>query len=390
MEVTTDYYEILEVERDADARTIKRAFLKKARQLHPDVSDDPEAEEKFKQVNEAYSVLSDEQRRANYDRYGNPDGPSGFGGFGADDIFSGFGMDDIFSSFFGGGQRRSRSGAKPSTRGRDMAISLTISLEEAASGCTKTLKYNRLAPCDECMGSGRAEGGSVKTCDTCHGTGRVVSVKQTILGQMQTQTTCPDCGGSGSVVENPCPVCEGQGRVPSREEIKVDIPAGIHNGQQIRLNAKGEAGLRGDDAGSLIVTIEIAAHERFKRQGDDLYCVQQINCFDALVGNTYTIEGILADEKVELDIPAGTQYGDQIVIEKAGMPRYGSESRGRMVVACDIQIPTTLTKDEKQTISLMRDSRFAGVVAEDEDETTGFGRKKKKSRPRKKKKTNKK
>ena len=215
---STDYSAILGVERDADAKTIKRACLKKARVLHPDVNKEPDAEEKFKEVNEAYSVLSDERKRANYDRYGTAEGPGGFGSDYVDmsDIFGGgFGINDIFDSFFGGGQGGGSSRAAR-TRGRDMGITLRVTLEEAAAGCTKTIAYDRLAPCDDCGGTGVAEGGHVKTCDRCHGTGRVVEVQRTIFGQMQTQTTCPACQGSGKVVDKPCETCEGQGRTPSR------------------------------------------------------------------------------------------------------------------------------------------------------------------------------
>ena len=232
-----DYYELLGVDKDADAKTIKRAFLKKARALHPDVNKAPDAEERFKEVNEAYAVLSDERKRANYDRYGTPDGPGGFGSDYVDmsDIFGGgFGINDIFDSFFGGGGRA--AGGRPArTRGRDMGITLHISLKEAAAGCTKTISYERLAPCDDCNGTGSAAGGEEKTCGRCHGTGRVVEVQRTIFGQMQTETTCPDCQGSGKVVDHPCETCNGQGRTPSHETVEIKVPAGIQSGQSVKV-----------------------------------------------------------------------------------------------------------------------------------------------------------
>lgn len=294
MEPTRDYYEVLGVDRDADARTIKRAFLKKARKLHPDVNKQPGAEEQFKEVNEAYSVLSDERKRANYDRYGDPNGPGGFGGDYVDmsDIFGG-GFSDIFDSFFGGG--RGASGAQQRTRGRDMGISLRISLEEAAAGCTKTITYDRLAPCDDCNGTGVAEGGHETTCTRCGGTGRVVEVQRTIFGQMQSQTTCPVCGGVGKVVDKPCETCDGQGRAPEREKLDIEIPAGIHSGQSIRIEHKGEAGIRGDAAGDLVARVDILPHERYERQGDDLFCRIDVDAFDAMLGTTITIDGIMAD-----------------------------------------------------------------------------------------------
>ena len=242
-----DYYEVLGVDRGADAKTIKRAFLKRARKLHPDVSNDPDAEERFKEVNEAYSVLSDERKRANYDRFGTAEGPGGFGSDYVDmsDIFGGgFGINDIFDSFFGGPAGRS-SARQASTRGRDMGLTLHITLEEAAAGCKKSIAYERLAPCDDCGGTGVAEGGHEKECGRCHGMGVVREVQRTIFGQMQSQSVCPDCGGSGKVIDKPCETCDGQGRAPSRETVDIEIPAGIHSGQSLSVSGRGEAGVRG-------------------------------------------------------------------------------------------------------------------------------------------------
>ena len=309
MDSKKDYYEVLGVPRDADAKTIKRAFLKKARVLHPDVSDDPNAEEKFKEVNQAYSVLSDERKRANYDRYGDENGPAGFGSDYVDmsDIFngSGFGINDIFDSFFGGGASGGSARAAR-TRGRDMGIRLTVTLAEAASGVTKTLAYDRLAPCDDCGGTGVAEGGHERTCDRCHGTGRVIEVQRTIFGQMQTQTTCPVCHGSGKVVDKPCETCEGQGRTPSRETVEVKVPAGVHSGQTIRIAGKGEAGVRGDASGDLVVSIEVAQDERFERQGDDLYTTVRVDALEAIVGTTVTVDGIMKDEAANTGSRSGS------------------------------------------------------------------------------------
>ena len=290
-----DFYEVLGVERDADQRTIKRAFLKKAREVHPDVSNDPDAEEKFKEVNEAYSVLSDEQKRANYDRFGSADGP-GMGGSGYvdfSDIFGGMGMDDIFSSFFGGGAAGGGRGRAQRRAGRDMAISLTVSLEEAASGCTKTIGYDRLAPCDDCHGTGRAEGASEKQCPRCHGTGYVTTVQQSIFGQVQSSAPCPDCHGEGTVIDHPCDMCDGQGRTPSHEKLDVKVPAGIASGRQLRIKGFGEAGYRGAASGDLIVSVEVAAHERFSRHGDDLYLDLPISMVQAALGCTVEVDGIL-------------------------------------------------------------------------------------------------
>ena len=353
MEPTKDYYEVLGVDRDADARTIKRAFLKKARKLHPDVNKQPGAEEQFKEVNEAYSVLSDERKRANYDRYGDPNGPGG-GYVDMSDIFGG-GFSDILDSFFGGGH--GASGAQQRTRGRDMGISLRISLEEAAAGCTKTITYDRLAPCDDCNGTGVAEGGHETTCTRCGGTGRVVEVQRTIFGQMQSQTTCPVCGGVGKVVDKPCETCDGQGRAPEREKLDIEIPAGIHSGQSIRIEHKGEAGIRGDAAGDLVARVDILPHERYERQGDDLFCRIDVDAFDAMLGTTITIDGIMADEKVDVVVPAGCQYGQQVRAEGFGMPRMGSTARGSVIAIVNVVTPDDLSDAERAALQKLRTER---------------------------------
>ncbi len=373
LEPKRDYYEVLGVDKDADARTIKRAFLKLARTLHPDVNKEPDAEEKFKEVNEAYSVLSDDQKRANYDRYGDPNGPAGFGSDYVDvsDIFggSGFGFGDIFDSFFGGG--RGGAGAQARTRGRDMGIHLQITLEEAAAGCAKTLSYERLAPCDDCNGTGAAVGGRMQTCSRCHGTGRVVEVQRTIFGQMQTQSACPDCGGSGQVIDHPCETCDGQGRTPSREKVEVKIPAGIHSGQSVKVEGKGEAGLRGEVSGDLVVSVEIKPSERFERQGDDLYCTVKVDSLQAILGTKVVLDGILEGEKAEVEIPAGCQFGQQVVIERRGMPRMGMIARGNLVAVVQVETPTDLTKAQLLSISAIEAERSLGSAAAPEASEEG-------------------
>lgn len=361
MEAKRDYYEVLGVDRDADAKTIKRAFLKLARTLHPDVNKEPGAEERFKEVNEAYSVLSDERKRANYDRYGSPDGPGGYGSDFVDmsDIFGGggFGFSDIFDSFFGGGAGGQRAAR---TRGRDMGITLRITLAEAAAGCTKTVAYDRLAPCDDCGGKGVAEGGSEHACERCHGTGRIVEVQRTILGQMQTQTTCPQCGGSGVVVDKPCETCGGQGRAPERETVEVTVPAGVHAGQTINIAGKGEAGVRGERGGDLVVRVDIVEDEVFERQGDDLYCRVTIDAFDAMLGCTVDMEGILAGEHVSVEVPQGTQYGERVIVRDHGMPVLGGSSRGSLVAIVEVLTPTDLTQEQLADLA-----RIAGRATED-------------------------
>ena len=390
-----DFYEVLGVSKDADQRTIKRAFVKLARQYHPDVNKSPDAEEKFKEISEAYSVLSDEEKRANYDRYGSPDGPGGFGSDYVDmsDIFGG-GFGDIFDTFFGGG-RSGEAARQARTRGRDMGITLHITLREAAAGCTKKIAYERLAPCDDCNGTGVAEGGSVKTCDRCHGTGRVVQSQRTIFGEMQTQTTCPQCHGTGRMVDKPCETCDGQGRTPSHETVKVDIPAGVHSGQTLRVSGKGEAGVRGESSGDLVVSVQIDQDQTFERQGDDLYCRVQVDSIDAMLGTTVTVDGVLADERVAVEVPAGVQYGEQIRVPRHGMPRLNSNARGSLIAVVQVVTPDDLTPDQLdllRTISEQRHPAQEEAAAEPEGGVGGKagegadaqGPKKSKPRPHKK------
>ena len=362
MSAKKDLYELLGVARDADKKTIKRAFLKLARQLHPDVSDDPNAEEKFKEVNEAYSVLSDDQKRASYDRYGDPNGPAGFGGGSGyvdmSDIFGGGfgGFGDIFDSFFGGGHG-GRGGTAQRTRGSDMGIRLSISLEEAASGVTKTISYNRLSTCDDCNGSGLSSDGKIETCSRCHGTGTVVQVQNTVFGQMQSQTVCPECQGSGKKIHNPCETCEGQGRTPDHERVSVDIPAGVHSGQSISIAGKGEAGVRGDTAGDLIVTIEVSQHKDFERRGDDLYTTVSVDSLEAIVGTTVYLDGILEDEHIDVSIPAGCKYGQQLDIAGKGMPRLHSSARGNLHVLVHIETTDNLTSEQMLMLATLVEER---------------------------------
>lgn len=387
MEPKRDYYEVLGVARDADQKTIKRAFLRLARTLHPDVNDAPDAEERFKEVNEAYSVLSDERKRSNYDRYGNPDGPAGFGGDYADmsDFFGGgFGINDIFDSFFGG-MGSSRAGSSVRTRGRDMGIRLSITLEEAASGCSKTISYDRLAPCDDCGGSGVAEGGSVRTCERCHGTGRVVEVQRTIFGQMQSQTTCPVCHGAGHTVDHPCETCGGSGRAPEKETVELRIPAGVRTGQTVSVTGMGEAGVRGDGAGDLVASIEVVPHERFERQGDNLICTVSIDALEAIVGTCASVAGIMDGEDVAVDISPGTQFGERIICHGHGMPNVSTGLRGDLIALIQIITPTDLGGSDLAEIERIVAARaLSKIHVEGSGSARKSPRSAKKGRPRKK------
>ena len=364
-----DYYEVLGVERDADARTIKRAFLKKAREVHPDVSDDPDAEMKFKEVNEAYSVLSDEQKRANYDRFGTADGMGGSGYVDFSDIFGGMGMDDIFSSFFGGGAAGGHAGRQQRRQGRDMAISLSVTLEEAAQGCTKTISYDRLAPCEDCHGTGLAEGAKEEPCKRCHGTGYVTQVQRSIFGQVQSSAPCPDCHGEGTVIDHPCDMCDGQGRTPTHEKLDIKVPAGISSGRQLRVSGYGEAGYRGAPAGDLIVSVEVERHDRFERHGDDLYLDLSVSMVQAALGCTVEVDGIMPDERVSVHVPAGSQPGALVTVEGRGMPRIGGGgARGRLVARVKVVVPTELSTEVRQALE-----RYEEAVGEDFERKRSVG-----------------
>ena len=351
-----DLYEILGVSKDASDSEIKKAFRRRARELHPDVNKAADAEDQFKELNEAYDVLSDPNKRAQYDRFGTIPGAAG-GGYGGgsgyvdfDDLFGGGfgGMGDIFSSFFGG---QGGQGGRPARKeGRDMGVGLRITLEEVARGVEKEIVYDRLAPCPDCKGTGLGENGKVVTCPECGGKGRVVSVQRTFLGDMQTATTCKKCNGTGSSIENPCPECEGQGRVPDRQRVTVKVPAGIRDGQQLRVGGFGEAGMQGAPAGDLIVTVRIAPDEFFERDGDNLHCKLVVPMVQAALGADIEIDGIYEDEKVTVAIPEGCQ-NDQIVRVKGfGMPRLKSDARGDLFAHIAVEVPKKLSKRERELL----------------------------------------
>ena len=349
-----DLYEVLGVSRDATEDEIKKAFRRRARELHPDVNKAADAEDQFKELNEAYDVLSDPQKRSAYDRFGTIPGAAGggspYGGGYVDfeDLFGGgFGMGDIFSSFFGG----QATGRTPMRKeGRDMGVGLRLTLEEVAAGAKKEIVYDRLAPCADCDGTGMAEGGKQVTCPECGGKGRVVTVQHTFLGDMQTATTCSKCNGTGQTIDNPCPECDGQGRVPDRQRVTVEVPVGIRDSQQLRLTGFGEAGLRGAASGDLIVTCRIQPHEFFERDGDDLHCRANVSIVQATLGSEIEVDGIFEDEKVKVRIPEGLQ-NDQIVRVKGfGMPRFRSEARGDMYVHVTVAVPKKVTKKQRELL----------------------------------------
>lgn len=364
-----DLYEILGVSKDASDSEIKKAFRRRARELHPDVNKAADAEDQFKELNEAYDVLSDPNKRAQYDRFGTIPGAAG-GGYGGgsgyvdfDDLFGGGfgGMGDIFSSFFGG---QGGQGGRPARKeGRDMGVGLRITLEEVARGVEKEIVYDRLAPCPDCKGTGLGENGKVVTCPECGGKGRVVSVQRTFLGDMQTATTCKKCNGTGSSIENPCPECEGQGRVPDRQRVTVKVPAGIRDGQQLRVGGFGEAGIQGAQAGDLIVTCRVQPHEFFERDGDDLHGRANISFIQAILGAEIEIDGIMPDEKVQVRIPAGCQNEQVVRVKGFGMPHLKSDIRGSMYVHVNVVIPEKITKKQRELLEKLADEMGEEVAA---------------------------
>jgi molecular chaperone DnaJ len=347
---TTDYYDVLGVDRSASDDEIKKAFRRKARETHPDVSDASDAEERFKELNAAYDVLSDPSKRDQYDRFGTV-GPTFGGGNGADlgDIFGGGSVDlgDLFSAFFGGVY--GAAGGAVRMQGRDMATGLVVTLEEVATGVDKDIVVDRLAPCETCDATGLGPTGSRVTCPDCGGTGQRRTQRRTFLGVMESVQPCTTCGQTGSTIDHPCEECEGSGRVPDRQHITVTVPAGIADGMQLRLRGLGEAGIRGADAGDLIVTVRVASHEYLHREGDDLHCRATVSITQAALGGDIGACGLL--EETTIHVPAGAQHGDTVRMKGQGMPRLRGSGHGDLYVHIAVEVPKKLTKRQKELLS---------------------------------------
>ena len=351
-----DYYEVLGVERNADADTIKKAYRKAAIKYHPDKNPgDKEAEEKFKEAAEAYDVLSNEDKRARYDRFGHAGmgGASGggygggYGGFGGggftmDDIFEQFG--DIFGGAFGGGGR-SRSRVN---RGGDIRVTVRLTLQEVAEGVTKKLKLNKTVTCDKCGGSGAKDASSIVTCPECKGSGYVITVQNSFFGRMQTQTVCPTCGGSGRTIKDKCSKCGGEGTERGQEIVEVKIPAGIAEGMAVTVRGKGNAARRGGVSGDLIVVIEEEHNPELIRDGNDLIHNMNITVTTALLGGEVEVPTI--DGKVRIKIAPGTHAGKVLRLRGKGLPDVNGYGRGDIMVVVDITIPDELTKEERKII----------------------------------------
>jgi molecular chaperone DnaJ len=362
-----DYYEILGVTKSASADEIKKAYRKVAMQFHPDRNPgDKAAEEKFKEAAEAYEVLSDADKKAQYDRYGHAGvsgaGRGGYsgGGMNMEDIFSQFGDifgDDLFGSFFGGGGGR-RGGGRGSrargVRGSNLRVKIKLTYEEIAKGVTKNIKVKKHVPCGTCSGSGAKDSNSVQNCGTCGGSGQVRRVQNTFLGQMQTVTTCPTCNGEGTTITARCGSCKGEGRVYGEETVSIDIPAGVQEGMQINMSGRGNAGERGGMPGDLIVLIEEETHKELHREGLNVAYELHLSFTDAVFGTQVEVPTI--DGRAKIKIPAGTQSGKIFRLKGKGFPAVNSYEKGDQLIQVSIWTPQHLSAEEKSLLEKLSHS----------------------------------
>lgn len=356
-----DYYEILGISKSASTDEIKKAYRKVAMQYHPDRNaGDKTAEEKFKEAAEAYEVLSDADKKSQYDRFGHAglknNGRGGFGNMNTEDIFSQFGDifgDDIFGSFFGGG---SRGGGRRNhgVRGSNLRVKIKLNFEEIANGATKTIKVKKYVSCNTCNGTGAKDKGGVQTCTTCGGSGQVRKVTNTFLGQMQTVTTCPACNGEGTTITNKCTSCRGEGRVYGEETVNIDIPAGVQEGMQLSMSGKGNAGERGGPSGDLIILIEEENHQYLQRDGLNVVFDLHISFTDVVFGTQVEVPTI--DGKAKIKIPAGTQSGKIFRLKGKGFPAINSYERGDQLIHVNVWTPQNINAEEKAALEKLQDA----------------------------------
>ena len=376
-----DYYEVLGVDRNATEDEIKKAYRQTAKKYHPDLHPgDKQAEEKFKEANEAYEVLSDAEKKARYDQFGHAGGDPNYGagqgsyggGFGGMD----FDLGDIFSSFFGGGFGGGRSNPNAPQRGSDTQASVTISFEEAAKGCKRTVETMKIDVCDECHGSGCAAGTSAKTCPDCHGSGHVTAQQRTPFGVIQTQKTCSRCNGRGTVIDNPCKKCHGAGRVRKPSSIEISIPAGIDDRQVINARGQGNKGVNGGPAGDLRVVVNVRPHPIFEREGYNVWVEMHISYPEAVLGCELEVPTL--DGKVKYNVPAGTQSGDVFKLRNKGIQTLNNRGRGDELVRVIVDIPKKVTEKQKQLIlELSKELGTNGTRLGEDDKKGFFGKKKK-------------
>ena len=343
-----DYYEVLGVSRGASEEDIRKAFRKKALDYHPDRNKNPDAEAKFKEVNEAYQILIDSQKRSQYDRFGHAGVGAGTGGFARDfegfDIFGGFG--DIFDSFFGDVTGRSQQ--RTAHRGGDIQRGVTVPFEEAVFGSEREVEVSRIERCYQCSGSGNEPGTSSKTCGTCRGIGQVRRSQRSVFGQFTQVTPCPTCRGKGSIVDTPCKNCQGGGTERRNRKIVVKIPAGVEDGMQIRLTGEGDIGTNGGPAGNLYIPVSVKEHSLFRREGDDLIYELPLNFIQAALGDELEIPTLNGREP--LKIPAGTQPGEVFRLRGKGIPHLNGHRRGDLIVPVKLQVPTSLDSHQQKLL----------------------------------------
>ncbi|ASZ14636.1 molecular chaperone DnaJ [Chitinophaga pendula] len=362
MSTKRDFYEILDVSKSSSQDEIKKAYRKVAMQYHPDRNpNNKEAEEKFKEAAEAYEVLSDPDKRAQYDRFGHAGvggnrGYGGAGGMNMDDIFSNFGDifgDDLFGSFFGGGQRGGGGQRRGrGTRGSNLRVKIRLTYEEIAKGTNKKIKVKKHVPCGTCNGLGAKDKSAFQTCGTCGGSGQVRKVTQTFLGQMQTVTTCPNCNGEGQTITNKCTSCKGEGRVYGEEMVSIDIPAGVQEGMQLSMSGKGNAGERGGAPGDLLILIEEEPHPELHRDGLNVAYDLYISFPDAVFGTSLEVPTI--DGKAKIKIPAGTQSGKIFRLKGKGFPSVNSYDKGDQLIHVNVWTPQHVSADEKAMLEKLQ------------------------------------
>lgn len=372
-----DYYDVLGVDEDASEDEIKKAYRKKAKKYHPDMNPDldkEDAEEKFKEVTEAYEVLSDPDKRAQYDRFGHT-GPSQGFDFNNQDYerarsaFSDSSFDDIFDMFFGQGGRRSRSSRTAAQKGEDLERKLRISLEDAAKGTQVKFTIPRFVACGRCDGSGVKPGSSKRTCPHCNGRGEIRQKQQTMLGSFVNVQTCPKCGGSGEIIDDPCPKCRGEGRVKEKSEISVKVPPGVQNGSKLRLKRKGNIGRHGAPSGDLFITVEIKEHETFIRKGDDILTTVPVHFTQLILGDTISVPTL--DGVEEINLEPGTQSGEKIKLRKRGIPHLNKPGKGDEIIRIKALTPTDLDHDERKLVEEL-DERLESPVGDNSNGQESF------------------
>ena len=355
-----DFYDLLGVSRGASADEIKRAYRKRARELHPDANpDDPEAEDQFKLVSRAYEVLSDPEQRERYDRFGE----TGLSGGGGGDPFGGGGLGDLFDAFFGGSPFGSPRGPAGPPRGQDLEVTGFVDLAGVMAGTQVSVEVRTAVRCTQCTGTGAGSGTEPVTCSECSGAGQVRRVRQSMLGQMVTTSPCGKCGGWGKVIVTPCSACSGEGRTLTKETYTVDVPAGISSGQTLRLSGKGAAGPRGGAHGDLYVHIAVAEHPVFRRDDDDLVADLPLSIAQAALGMHTTLEAL--DGDLDLVVPAGTQHGHEFVARGRGVPRLNGRGRGNLRVRVSVRVPTTLNADQEALLRQFAQASGDEIAPED-------------------------